>query len=317
MTPILIALGAIAVVGGALAFWTLYITRKIDAALPATGQWVDVSGGRIHYVEMGPKDAKGPAIVMIHGIMAQLRHFSYGFAERMAVDHRVILLDRPGWGHSTISGKRPAIGAQADMIAEALAKLGVEKPLIVGHSMGGAVSLALAIRHPEAARGLALIAPLTQPIDKIVDTFASLLVPQRIAPIIAWTLSVPIGIRGGATKAAQAFSPDPVPADFGLKGGGMLALKPASFQSGVFEIASGPAEMTAQAARYGEIAIPVAILYGNGDYLLEPDLHGDKTAAAIPGAKLTRIEGGHMLQVCHADATEAWLRNVLKEGETG
>ena len=314
MTALLMWIAGLILGTGLLAAgWTWYLVRKIDAALPAMGQWVDVAGGRIHYVEMGPEDAAGPPIVMIHGIMAQLRHFSYGFAERMAKDHRVILLDRPGWGHSTFSGKRPVIGVQADMIAEALSKLGIEKPLVVGHSMGGAVSLALAIRHPAAARGLALIAPLTQPIDKIVDTFASLLVPARLAPIIAWTLSLPVGIKTGSTKAAQAFSPDPVPSDFGLKGGGMLALKPASFQSGVFEIASGPAEMTAQAARYGEIAIPVAILYGNGDYLLEPDLHGDKTAAAIPGAVLTRIEGGHMLQVCHADATEAWLRGVLEQ----
>lgn len=310
-TGLLWIIGALALIAGLLALWTWWIVRKIDAALPAQGQWVDVAGGRIHYVEMGPKDAKGPVVVMIHGIMGQLRHFSYNFAERIAADHRVILIDRPGWGHSTISGKRPPISVQADMIAEALAKLGIEKPVVVGHSMGGAVSLALAIRHPEAARSLALIAPLTQPIEKIVDTFASLLVPQRIAPIIAWTLSLPIGIKTGSTKAAQAFSPDPVPADFGLKGGGMLALKPASFQSGVFEIASGPAEMEAQAKRYGEIAVPVAILYGRGDYLLEPSLHGEKTAAEIPGCTLTLIEGGHMLQVCHTDATEAWLREVL------
>ena len=311
MNALLWVLAGLAAIAGLLAAWTWWIVRKIDAALPAQGQWVEVAGGRIHYVEMGPKDAKGPAVVMIHGIMAQLRHFSYNFAERIAADHRVILIDRPGWGHSTISGKRPPIGVQADMIAEALSKLGIEKPVVVGHSMGGAVSLALAIRHPDAAGRLALIAPLTQPIDKIVDTFASLLVPQRLAPIIAWTLSVPIGIKSGHTKAAQAFSPDPVPGDFGLKGGGMLALKPASFQSGVFEIASGPAEMTAQAARYGEIAVPVAILYGRGDYLLDPALHGEKTAAEIPGCRLTLIEGGHMLQVCHTDATEAWLRGVL------
>lgn len=303
--------GIVVLIGAMLAFWTWWIVRKIDAALPAMGQWVDVAGGRIHHVEMGPEDAKGPPVIMIHGIMAQLRHFSYNFAERIARDHRVILIDRPGWGHSTISGKRPPISVQADMIAEALTKLGIEKPVVVGHSMGGAVSLALAIRHPQAVRSIALIAPLTQPIEKIVDTFASLLVPQRLAPIIAWTLSVPIGIKSGTTKAAQAFSPDPVPADFALKGGGMLALKPASFQSGVFEVASGPAEMTAQAKLYGGIKVPVAILYGKGDYLLEPGLHGEKTAAEIPGCRLTLIEGGHMLQVCHTDETEKWLRGVI------
>jgi len=306
---ILWIVGIVAVIGGLLAFWSLYISRKIDAALPAQGQWVDVAGGRIHYLTMGPEDA--PPVVMIHGILAQLRHFSYALAERMAVDHRIILIDRPGWGHSTISGKRPGIGVQADMIAEALGKLGIVKPLVVGHSMGGAVSLALALRHPQVPRGLALIAPYTQPVENVVDTFRSLLIPARLAPMIAWTLSLPIGIRTGTKKAAQAFSPDPVPADFGLKGGGMLALKPASFQSGVFEIAVANAEMQAQAPRYGEIQVPVAILYGHGDYLLDPALHGRKTAAAIPGAKLTEIDGGHMLLVCHVDATEAWLRGVI------
>jgi pimeloyl-ACP methyl ester carboxylesterase len=300
--------GIVLAIGGLLAFWSLYVTRKIDAALPAQGEWVDVAGGRIHYVAMGPEDA--PPLVMIHGILAQLRHFSYALADRMAKDHRVILIDRPGWGHSTLSGPRAGMAKQADMIAEALGKLGIEKPLLVGHSMGGAVSLALALRHPEVPRGLALIAPLTQPVDTVADTFRALLVPARLAPIIAWTLSIPIGIRTGATKAAQAFSPDPVPADFGLKGGGLLALKPASFRSGVFELSVAPAEMTAQAMRYGELKLPVAILYGRGDYLLEPLLHGRKTAAAIPGAKLTEIDGGHMLLVCHVDATEAWLRDV-------
>jgi pimeloyl-ACP methyl ester carboxylesterase len=292
--------------------WILGVVIVI-AALRAQGEWIDVTGGRIHYVAMGPAGAPPPetTIVMIHGILAQLRHFSYALADRMAADHRVILVDRPGWGHSTIKGRRPGIAAQADMIAEALGKLGIEKPLVVGHSMGGAVSLALALRHPDLPRGLALIAPYTQPVENVVDTFRSLLVPARIAPLIAWTLSIPIGIRTGAKKAAQAFSPDPVPADFGLKGGGLLALKPASFQSGVFEIAVANAEMQLQAPRYGEIALPVAILYGHGDYLLEPALHGRKTAAAIPGAQLTEIDGGHMLLVCHVDATERWLRGVI------
>lgn len=315
MTILLWILGIFLAVAALLAFWSLYVSRKIDAALPAQGQWVEVWGGRIHYLAIGPEDAKGPTVVMIHGILGQLRHFSYALAERIATDTRVILIDRPGWGHSTIKGRRPGIATQADMIAEAIRKLGIEKPLVVGHSMGGAVSLALALRHPELPRGLALIAPYTQPVDDVIDTFRSLIVPARLRPIIAWTLSIPIGVRTGPKKAVQVFSPDPVPTDFGLRGGGMLALKPASFQSGAFEISVANTEMQVQAPRYGEIRMPVAILYGRGDYLLEPALHGEKTAAAIPGAKLTLIDGGHMLQICHVDATEAWLRGVIAESQ--
>jgi pimeloyl-ACP methyl ester carboxylesterase len=300
-------IGLLAGIGGALALWSLYITRRIEKALPALGQWVEVAGGRIHYVEMGPADA--PPLVMIHGILAQLRHFSYGLAERFA-EHRVILIDRPGWGYSMLSGARPGIGRQADMIAEALTKLGAEKPLVVGHSMGGAVSLALALRHPALARGFALIAPYTQPVAQLVDTFRSLEVPALLRPIIAWTLAVPMGIKSGPKKAAQVFSPDPVPADFATRGGGLLALRPASFSMGSFEVSVANVEVAEQAARYGEIAVPVAILHGRGDYLLDPALHGAKTVAAIPGAKLTLIEGGHMPLICRVDEVEAWLRAV-------
>jgi pimeloyl-ACP methyl ester carboxylesterase len=309
MTVLLLVVGIVFLVFAGLALFSLNVSRKIEKALPALGQWVEVTGGRIHYVAGGPEDA--PPVVMIHGILANLRHFSYALADRMAVDHRVILIDRPGWGYST-GTPRPGIGRQADMIAEALGKLGVVKPLVVGHSMGGAVSLALALRHPELPRGLALIAPFTQPVAQLVDTFRALQVPAFLAPIIAWTLSVPIGIRTGAQKTAQVFSPDPVPADFASRAGGVLALRPAGFESGAFEVRAANAEMERQAARYGEIALPVAILYGRGDYLLDPSLHGEKTAESIPGAKLTLIDGGHMPLIVRPDVTEAWLRDVLK-----
>lgn len=312
MTLALTILAAVLLAGGLLALMSFVITRKIDAALPAQGDWIEVAGGRIHYLALGTDDAPGPPIVMIHGILAQLRHFSYALAERMARDHRVILIDRPGWGHSTIRGRRPGIGAQADMIAEALEKLGVQKPLIVGHSMGGAVTLAIALRHPALPCGLALIAPFTQPVEHIVDSFRNLMVSARLRPIVAWTLSIPVGMRTGAKKSAQVFSPDPVPVDFALKGGGLLALRPASFQSGAFELAVANPEITAQAQRYGDIAVPTAILYGRGDYLLDPALHGAKTAGAIPGATIELVEGGHMLPITDPEHVEAWLRTLLK-----
>ncbi|MEI9853001.1 MAG: hypothetical protein WDN24_21545 [Sphingomonas sp.] len=108
MTLLLIILAVpIALVAG-LALFSAYIAGRIGAALPAQGQRVDVAGGRIHYVALGPENAKGPPLVMIHGIVGQLRHFSYALAGRMAKDHRVWLVDRPGWGHSTLSGPRRA-----------------------------------------------------------------------------------------------------------------------------------------------------------------------------------------------------------------
>lgn len=302
----------IVAIGVALALWSASVASKIEAALPPEGRFVEVDGCSLHVLELGPANAPGPALVMIHGILGNLRHFTYAFAERLARDHRVILIDRPGWGWSTLAGARPGIGRQADMIAAALDRMGVEAPVLVGHSMGGAVSLAFELRHPGRARALALIAPYSQPVERIAPAFRSLVLPAWARPIVAWTLAVPLGIRTGAAKSAMAFAPDPFPEDFPMRGGGLLALRPTAFQSGAFEIAAVPPEMAAQTQRYGEIAIPVAILYGREDALLDPELHGRRTADAIPGASLELIDGGHVLQVCHVDETEAWLRGVLE-----
>lgn len=302
----LLALPALVIV--ALLGWSLHVSRRIVRMLPPDGKFAEVPGGEFHYVDLGPRGA--PAIVMVHGLMGSIRNFTYAFATRMARDHRVIVLDRPGWGHSTFRGARPDVTEQARMIADLIARLGLEKPLLVGHSMGGAVSLALALSHPGSVRGLALIAPYTQPVDSPPEPFKGLAVPPWLRSLIAWTIAVPIAIRSGKLRSTQVFAPDPVPDDFGVKGGGILSARPASFLSGAYEVGIAKAAMEAQARRYGEIRLPVHILYGREDALLDPELHGTDTAAAIPGATVEMVEGGHMLPIAWPDVTENWLRCV-------
>lgn len=299
---------ALAVVIGALVLWSAYVARGVERWVPMDGRRIEVPGVRLHVVEMGQPDA--PAIVMIHGIMSQLRVFSYALAGRLAADHRILLIDRPGWGYSGLAGPRLDIPGQADAVAAAIQALGLEKPLLVGHSMGGAVSLALALRHPDAVRGLGLIAPYTQPVDTPPEPLKGLLVPAPLRPLIAWTLAVPLAMRTGRAKTVAIFAPDPVPEDFPIKAGGALAIRPASFAMGCYEMAMAPEIMKAQAPRYGEIALPVAILYGRQDAVLDAELHGGKTASAMQNGKVDYLEGGHMLPVTHVDATEAWLRTL-------
>ena len=306
----LIPLGLLGVLVLGLAGWSAYVGRKAEEMVPAEGAFAAVPGARLHYVDLNP-EAGGPAIVMVHGLMGQLRNFSHSLAGRLAADHRVILVDRPGWGHSLLDGPRPGIAAQAGMIAALIEQLGLDRPLLVGHSMGGAVSLALGLDRPELVRGLALIAPLTQVVETVPPPFKGLLAPPALRPLLAWTVAVPVGLRKGPETAAAIFAPDPVPADFALAGGGALALRPKSYMAGSFEIRAAPAEMAALVPHYGEMRVPVAILYGRADAVLDPALNGEKTAAEIPGATLDLIEGGHMLPVTHAGATEAWLRRVL------
>jgi pimeloyl-ACP methyl ester carboxylesterase len=301
MVAIVIGVAALLI---ALGLWSTHVARRIEALVPMDGALVEVPGVRLHHVDLG----EGPPVVMVHGILSQLRVFSYALAGRLARDHRVVLVDRPGWGWSALTGPRLGIAEQADAIAALIERLGLEKPLLVGHSMGGAVSLALALRHPGKVRGLALIAPLTQPIERAPEPLKGLLVPAWLREVVAWTIAVPLALRTGAARTAEVFAPDAVPGDFGIAGGGALAVRPGSFVQGSFEMAHARAAMEALVPGYGGIRVPVAILYGRGDALLDPELHGTDTAAMIPDGRCTLVEGGHMLPITHPDMVEGWLR---------
>jgi pimeloyl-ACP methyl ester carboxylesterase len=305
---VILPLGVAGVAGIALASWSAYVARRAEEMVPADGQFADVPGARLHYVDLGPRDA--PPIVMVHGLMGQLRNFSHSLSARLAADHRVILVDRPGWGHSAVAGPRPGIVAQAAMIAALVERLGLAKPLLVGHSLGGAVSLALALDRPELVRGVALIAPLSQVVTQVPPVFAGLLAPPWLRPAVAWLVAVPAGMAKGAETAREIFAPDPVPADFATSGGGALALRPKSYMAGSFELQHAPTDMEKLVPRYREMRLPVAILYGRQDNVLDPALNGERTAAEIPGATLELVDGGHMLPVTHSAATEAWLRTL-------
>src|SRR6201991_286105 len=95
----LIPLGIVGIAIVALAGWSAYVGRKVEEAGPPDGSFADVPGSRLHFLDMRHEDEKGPPIVMLHGLMGQMRNFSHSLAGRLAEDHRVILIDRPGWGY--------------------------------------------------------------------------------------------------------------------------------------------------------------------------------------------------------------------------
>ncbi len=300
-----VALGT-GLVAGALALYSQWAGRRAEAQVPVDGQFLDVEGARLHYVDQG----SGPAIVMVHGLGGQLRNFSYALADLLTPHYRVILIDRPRSGYSTVAtGTEPGIVDQAAIIARAIAALGLEKPLLVGHSLGGAISLALALDHPHAVRALALIAPLTQPQEKVPPMFRGLQARSKGSrTFTSHVLGVPMGQLTSRAVVKQVFAPEPVPADFGTRGGGVLALRPGNINASSFEISAANAEMTRIARRYRELKLPVSILFGREDHVLDHHLNGVVTTEHIANATLDLVDGGHMLPVTQPERTAAFVR---------
>lgn len=292
--------------GLGLSLYAQHIAREAERQVPQDGRHIRVDGACLHYVDRG----HGPAIVMIHGLGGQLRNFSYAMLDPLTADHRVILIDRPGSGYSTAEGDtEPGIHEQAAIIARCIEALGIDRPLLVGHSLGGAVALALATSRPDLVRGLALIAPLSQAQDDVPEAFARLAaIPAAIRRLFAYTVAAPLS-RLTTERALQAvFAPEAVPADFVTRGGGALSQRPAAIAAAAADLASAARDMAGLAASYPTLTVPTAILYGREDAILAPALHGHRTVAQIPGARIEVIEGGHMLPVTRPDDCLRFVR---------
>lgn len=294
---------------GGLALFTGLIARRVERALPAQGSFLEQDGQRLHYLDVG----SGPALVMIHGLSGQMRHFSHGLLPLLTDRFRVILVDRPGSGHSTRpTGADAGPRAQAAAIAGLIRTLGLQKPLLVGHSLGGAVALAIALDHPDCAGGLALIAPLTRAQNRVPACFKGLTVTSPFMRwLLSWTLATPMAVLYRDRVLDIVFGPDPVPADFGKAGGGLLGLRPAAFRAASADLMAARAGMAALEARYGDLRLPVSILFGRGDRVLDWRHHGEAMQSLLPGTRLTLIDGGHMLPMTAPAETAAWIERSL------
>ena len=305
-----IAAGAAAAVGAGLALFSRVQGARAEAKVPPDGRFIDVEGGRLHYTDEG----EGPPIVMVHGLGGQLRNFSYALSALVARHHRVILIDRPRSGYSTVpAGVEPGVADQAALIARGIEGLGLERPLLVGHSLGGAVSLALALDHPGQVSGLALIAPLTQPQPAAPAVFRGLAAGAATRAsrlLVAHTVAVPMATATGPATLKAIFAPEPAPADFDTRGGGALALRPGNIAAAMFEIATAAPEMELLSPRYPNLSIPVSILYGREDHVLDFRRDGELAAAQIPRCRLELVDGGHMLPVTQPELTARFIERA-------
>lgn len=302
--------GGLAVVGG-LAGFAYVMARKAEAAVPPLGHFLDVAGMRIHVREFGKPDR--PAILLIHGLGGQMRNFPDSLTRPLADDYRVIVIDRPGSGYSARKLAASAgLAAQAASVAAIIEALGLDAPLVVGHSLGGAIALALALDHPAKVGGLALIAPLTLPQDHVPDVFRPLVVRSRLVRLLlAWTLATPGAMRNGGRAMATVFGPDPVPPNYATSGGGLLGVRPSSYYNASSDLVAAGGELPVYAARYGELACPIGILFGTADQILDHHRHGGEMAALIPGLDLEWVEGGgHMTPIAAPERTIAFIRRM-------
>lgn len=266
--------------------------RLAEAEWPPEGGFVDIDGYRVHYVVEG----EGPDLVLIHGASGNTRDFTFDMVGRLSDRYRVIVLDRPGLGYTDrINTAGASIAAQADLLARAAAELGADRPILFGHSYGGAVALAWALDPRHDLSALVLSAAASNPWETGLGLYYTILshpLGQRfVVPLLtAW---VPDRVVDDQIDAV--FLPQSAPRGYHAHIGAGLTLRRVSMRANALQRANLLKEIEAQVPRYGGITVPTEILHGDADTTVSVAIHSDPLSRQIPDAVLTVLEGiGHM-----------------------
>lgn len=282
----------------ALAVLTQIGVRWLARAYPQRGKVVEVEGASLNVVELGQRDAPSPPIVMIHGASSNLEVMRRPLGELLAAKHRVILIDRPGHGWSTRARRGDSTPAvQGRMVEQALESLGVGRVVLVVHSWSGALGARMALDYPERLAGLVMLAPVAYPWRGGVGLYNRAVAMPLIGPLLAYTITLPLGLFLVRSGARNVFLPQIMPDGFVKATATPLLLRPRQFLVNARDLVSLKAAVAEQAPRYGEIGVPTTVISGDADKTVSTNIHSRAFATALPRAKLIVLPRvGHMVQ---------------------
>lgn len=287
------------------------LSRRAEHDNPPVGRFVLVEDVRVHYIERGI----GDTVVLLHGNGSMVQDFeSSGLVDLAAKEYRVIAFDRPGFGHSDRPrGKLWTPGAQADLIAHALAKLGISKAVVLGHSWGASVAAAMGIKHPGLVRSLVLASGYYYP--SLRPDAISSLVPALplVGDLLSHTLSPLLGRAIWPMSLRKLFGPQPVPGKFGAFPKEM-ALRPSQVRALAEEAAMMVSDAIMKHGQYADLKMPVVIVAGEQDRLIDTEAQSARLHRAVPQSSFHRIrQHGHMIQQTATDE----LMSAIREAANG
>jgi pimeloyl-ACP methyl ester carboxylesterase len=284
----------VALILGNIAFQVIAERRN-----PPIGVFIECDGVRLHYIERG--DAGAPCVVLFHGNGTMIQDLILsGLVDRLAQYYRVVCFDRPGFGYSQRPRTRIwTATAQAALFAKALDQLGVRNPVVLGHSWGTLVTIALALQRDYAVSGVVLASGYYFPTFRMDFWLMSGPAVPLVGDLMRYTIS-PIISRAIMPKLLRTlFAPRVVPSEFNNEFPSSLCVRPKQLRAAAEESAFLIPVATQLQPQYQRMRCPVRIVHGKGDQLIEVD-QSRRLHEALPRSLLRLVEdAGHM--VTYAD----------------
>ncbi|MEM7242789.1 MAG: alpha/beta hydrolase [Pseudomonadota bacterium] len=258
---------------------------RVAQAFPPIGQFIELDGGRLHYIDKGD----GPALILLHGAGANLRDWTFRQFDTLAKTHRVIAFDRPGYGYSDrFAHGHLTLEREAMLIKQAAEKLGVSNAMIVGFSYGGTVTARLALDHPDFAQKLLLIAPAVHDWpSRTVDWTHGLLSTPVIGPL-AMNIVYALAPRSYFMNAYRGvFYPEDLPEGYLDHVGLGLSTKPSVQVHNGHQIQNLLSEIEKMMPRYAELTQRIHLIHGTADRSVSYQYHSEDFIADAVNADIT------------------------------
>jgi len=274
-------------------------------------QSVEVDGVTLNYVSAG----SGRPVVLIHGNPGSYQDFTFAVFERLARSYYVVAFDRPGHGYSERHDSvHTTVEVQARIIRKAMQQLGIEKPLLVGHSWGGSLVLAAAVAYGEDLSGIVLLAPAAYPSMR-VEWWSLLPRVPLIGEFVVNRLTPFLGRAFVRKSLKQAYDPQDVQHEY-VEQSAEMWMRPDRIRACAYDERTLATSLKVLSQQYGDIEVPVMIVTGSADRLLDPNEHAYPLQKAIKNSKLIVLpETGHQLPQTQPDAVVAAIDAAWAEIE--
>ena len=300
-----VAAGVIAGALAASAILNRQLAKKAQRDNPPAGRFIEVNGVRLHYVERGA----GRPLVLFHGNGMMIQDFeSSGLIELAARNYRVIVFDRPGYGHSD----RPrnvvwTPAAQAELFFEALQQLGVHSALVLGHSWGASVAVSLALKHPQFVEAMILASGYYFATPRADFLAMSTPAIPGVGDVLSYTVSPLVSRIVWPLLLKVIFGPSSVPTKFdGFPK--EMAVRPSQIHASAAESALMIPNALATSGEYGKLKMPVIIIAGVDDRLIDTDQQSGRLHEEVRQSRMHRVPGnGHMV---HQTATASVMAAI-------
>lgn len=157
-----------------LIFSIVGITSRDMINIPTNfeGKYIEISGIKVRYNQIG----KGPDILLIHGVPGSIEDWE-PIISSLSSNYRITVYDRPGHGYSSAEKIGYNLEHNANIALGIINKLHLKNVIVVGHSYGGSVIMALAVRNPHQVKAFIPIAGATYPVENIEPIYSLIRIP--------------------------------------------------------------------------------------------------------------------------------------------